>query len=198
LLNDVHDGAQYLARLLEFPFEQTYRVRRQINQSPLVWTSPSIANRDEKSYAFIRGQLLCRLEEVDEVQLSGLLDPASVAWELLPFSFVADWFIPIGSYLAKRSFAQSLKGTFVKTISRRVYCRYAGTVTNSGPNYYSECDVGAKALYRFTEMTRTVTSELQVPLPRFRSLKEVPSWTRASNALALLIQGHGSYRGNTR
>lgn len=29
----------------------------------------------------------------------GLLNPAMVMWELLPFSFVADWFVPIGDYL---------------------------------------------------------------------------------------------------
>lgn len=29
----------------------------------------------------------------------GLLNPASVAWELVPFSFVVDWFLPVGDYL---------------------------------------------------------------------------------------------------
>jgi len=31
----------------------------------------------------------------------GLLNPLEVAWELVPFSFVADWFLPIGSYLSQ-------------------------------------------------------------------------------------------------
>jgi hypothetical protein len=30
----------------------------------------------------------------------GLTDPLSIAWELVPFSFVLDWFGPIGDYLA--------------------------------------------------------------------------------------------------
>lgn len=29
----------------------------------------------------------------------GLLNPLSIAWELLPLSFVADWFVPIGNWL---------------------------------------------------------------------------------------------------
>lgn len=33
----------------------------------------------------------------------GLLNPAVVAWELVPFSFVADWFVGIGDYLASRT-----------------------------------------------------------------------------------------------
>lgn len=29
----------------------------------------------------------------------GLTDPVTVAWELVPFSFVVDWFVPVGEYL---------------------------------------------------------------------------------------------------
>lgn len=29
----------------------------------------------------------------------GLVNPALVAWELVPFSFIVDWFLPIGSYI---------------------------------------------------------------------------------------------------
>ncbi len=29
----------------------------------------------------------------------GLINPASLAWELVPYSFVVDWFMPIGNYL---------------------------------------------------------------------------------------------------
>jgi hypothetical protein len=31
----------------------------------------------------------------------GLTNPLELAWELLPWSFVADWFIPIGDYLSQ-------------------------------------------------------------------------------------------------
>lgn len=33
--------------------------------------------------------------------LFGFTNPLEVAWELVPFSFVADWFFPIGNYLAQ-------------------------------------------------------------------------------------------------
>jgi hypothetical protein len=29
----------------------------------------------------------------------GLINPASVAWELIPYSFVVDWFVPIGEWI---------------------------------------------------------------------------------------------------
>lgn len=33
----------------------------------------------------------------------GLVNPLTVAWEIVPFSFLVDWFIPIGSYLGSFS-----------------------------------------------------------------------------------------------
>lgn len=30
----------------------------------------------------------------------GITNPALIAWELLPWSFVADWFVPVGDYLS--------------------------------------------------------------------------------------------------
>lgn len=53
------------------------------------------------------GQLICsgrvRVVVTDPVlyQLEqlGLTNPALVAWELVPFSFVVDWFVPINSYI---------------------------------------------------------------------------------------------------
>lgn len=39
----------------------------------------------------------------------GLTNPVSIAWELLPLSFVVDWFIPIGSFLEALSAPLGLK-----------------------------------------------------------------------------------------
>lgn len=45
----------------------------------------------------------CRVEVVNpslhEADQLGLVNPISVAWELVPFSFVVDWFVPVSSFL---------------------------------------------------------------------------------------------------
>lgn len=41
----------------------------------------------------------------------GLINPASVAWELVPFSFVVDWFIPVGAFLSSMTATVGLSVT---------------------------------------------------------------------------------------
>jgi len=48
----------------------------------------------------------------------GFTNPTNVAWELVPFSFVVDWFLPIGDWLSSLS---SLDGLVIKESYRTVY-----------------------------------------------------------------------------
>lgn len=53
----------------------------------------------------------------------GLLNPASFAWELTPWSFVVDWFVPIGPLLAAFTAPIGLNfvsGTYAARVSRTV------------------------------------------------------------------------------
>jgi hypothetical protein len=73
----------------------------------------------------------------------GFTNPANVAWELLPFSFVADWFIPIGDFLSNLS---SLHGLTLKESYKTITIReevdrytflngYNGVMPIEGPVY---------------------------------------------------------------
>lgn len=42
----------------------------------------------------------------------GLVNPLSLAWELLPMSFVVDWFIPIGGFLRQLTAPLGLEFTY--------------------------------------------------------------------------------------
>lgn len=39
----------------------------------------------------------------------GLTDPLTLAWELLPYSFVVDWFLPIGAFLGRLNYDSGLQ-----------------------------------------------------------------------------------------
>lgn len=53
----------------------------------------------------------------------GLTNPASIAWEVVPFSFIVDWFIPISSYIQSLT---AFSGFTIKdkclSYSERLYC----------------------------------------------------------------------------
>lgn len=49
--------------------------------------------------AHVQATVRLSMSTVGTLEQFGVLNPASVAWELTPFSFVVDWFVNIGSYL---------------------------------------------------------------------------------------------------
>lgn len=190
LLKDVEGGAQFVAARMYPPVVQVYKARVQVAQA-VYKTTP---NAGGGGTCITRGQLIARIEEVDSIALSGLLDPMSVAWELLPFSFVADWFIPIGNYLQARSLNSALKGTYVRTITRRSELR----TDDSETNIYTTLENPGVRVDKVVSVTRTVDTSLAVPLPNFKPLMEVPSWKRAANAISLLTVTHGTMWGRSR
>lgn len=112
----------------------------------------------------------------------GLTDPASILWEVMPWSFAIDWFIPIGDYLDLLGFIPSLKGRGFSTSKLTVQTSSQGWVQitdlNQGcpaPRYFRKS----------VSFSRTVTSGLSVPHPVFRAgLKG----KRIANAVALAHQ----------
>lgn len=48
----------------------------------------------------VRSGLLCHVSEPSQIQIWGLDNIAETAWELLPFSFIIDWFFNVGQTIA--------------------------------------------------------------------------------------------------
>lgn len=49
---------------------------------------------------YIGGEVLVTNPNVLLAKSLGLTNPASIAWDAVPFSFVVDWFIPVGKFLS--------------------------------------------------------------------------------------------------
>lgn len=139
-------------------------------------------------------------EEVGFARQLGLLDPASVAWELLPWSFVVDWFIPIGSYLDVLNQVPLLKGRFLTT---EVYKRESNGfpevlnaffqyIENSTPYHEKIIAITEAPKYKDkrTVMTRTYSEDLGVPFPSMH-LGGAVQGKRLWNAISLAQQRFG-------
>lgn len=123
-------------------------------------------------------------EDASFARTLGLVDPASIAWEVVPYSFVVDWFIPVGTYLSVWSSIPSLKGRFLSTT--RIGQKHSGyrVISAAGNPGYN----GTKKTDEWFRIERTASSSLSVPMPTFNSVPKALSPKRILNAVALIHQ----------
>lgn len=132
-------------------------------------------------------RILALLTEVNTPALAGLQDPLSVAWELLPYSFVLDWFIPVGNYLQARALPQAISGQYIISYRRRARLNFLWIHQTSGSEQiiWKKRAEGSYEQYSFT---RSITTTLpNPPLPKIKPLGSVPSWQKALTSVALLV-----------
>jgi len=202
LLSDAYDGAQQLAHQLSVPLEM--RVRASVLKGK-VTTAFKYAGYSPSELAYY-GSLIGNVkthkrtltvyvkERPSTFASLGLQNPENVLWELMPRSFAADWFIPIGSYLTARGLSSLYPGEYVqgdllkgRTTMPQGLRNFFGTFD---PLNYSGYDWlppdQGKAVH--VGYTRSVSQSPAVPLPSFKPLAKVASWQHCANAVALLTQ----------
>lgn len=127
-----------------------------------------------------------------ELQQLGLANPALIAWELVPFSFVFDWFISVGNYLEGLT---ALTGVTVRRaleshkIVSGYYHSYPATLhTVSGFTYYTSAFSRRFSVRSYGREPLVVDPTLTFP-PPMKSF----SFEKTITSLALL---RGKYRGH--
>lgn len=118
----------------------------------------------------------------------GITNPALLAWELLPWSFVVDWFIPIGNYISSWDAALGLqfeKGTKV------VVDEFNWTATQAGGTHVSNnghtkvvSRNSVATVYNKVDLSRVALSGF--PSARPPSFKNPFSAEHVANLVALL------------
>lgn len=117
---------------------------------------------------------------------AGLSNPALLAWELLPYSFVVDWFLPVGNYLENM---KAMDGYEIKSINRTRFTKWSIDVSGDASSYSSlggEINAEKWTITYFESgisYTRDILHGLtQAPL----AFKNPVSIVHAANAIALL------------
>jgi len=119
----------------------------------------------------------------------GLTNPALLAWDLLPFSFVVDWFAPIGNYLESLSALQGLQfisGTrsILDTVDRN-YTIMGRSKVSPTTGRYTIIQGAGWGEQKTVAFTRASISSPSRPGP-FRLNPEAMGSDRPLKALALL------------
>lgn len=117
---------------------------------------------------------------VDALDGVGLANPLSVAWEVIPFSFVVDWFAPIGNVLAAATNTMGLRCLqTVETGRTNARVQMAG---DSSGGFTTK----GSARHELFLMYRAVSNDF--PIPEFYFNSSPFSTSHVTSALALLRQ----------
>lgn len=110
----------------------------------------------------------------------GLTNPALVVWDAVPFSFVVDWFVPVGQFLS----------SFTEYLGLSVSNTHATLFSNELCKY--ELFPKVEGVYYTVQEKIAITCDRQLTIPEVTLTARFPeriSVTRAATAVSLLLQG---------
>lgn len=158
----------------------------------VIYASNPGSSTKRTRYYYENAKTTCRMGlyyKMDQKMLAtlsglGLTSPVSLAWELVPYSFVVDWFLPIGPALNAFSAFEGL--TFVRGYKtyyteRTVFLNIDQTYSNSDATW---TDKGKSFGKRITVNRTALTA---FPGPVKPVLKNPYSFIHAANAAALIV-----------
>lgn len=118
----------------------------------------------------------------------GFVNPATVAWEMIPFSFVVDWFINVGQFLAS---ATDFLGLDIRDDYTTFFYKGSGRMAWSGATSPGGTLYSGETVYTLSGVDR----QLGLTKPVFSVKPEfLTGWRRAAHAVSLLTIGLKSLR----
>ncbi len=124
---------------------------------------------------------------MDFANIFGLTNPASIAWELVPFSFVADWFLPIGTALEQITSTVGLvfhRGTFsARHVLNRHSVGKTGILKQGGRTFIGDV-LQNQGVYQHVGIIRQVLFDF--PSVQWPTFKDPRSISHGLSAISLL------------
>jgi hypothetical protein len=194
LLQDVYGAAEALAKANgESVFKRTVTSAAShhdvVNAVRYGGLSQTIVIRDEHDFTYNR-RLRCTFQITNSaaktIAETGISNPALLAWELLPYSFVVDWFIPVGNFLEALDATAGcvfLNGTQSSGWRYKITSRGSGRQNVGTAGDYTCSGQGVGYFNQFLGDRRALIGFPSPPLPQ---LKNPFSLTHMFNAFALM------------
>lgn len=111
---------------------------------------------------------------------AGLINPAHVIWDAVPFSFVIDWFYPLGKYI--RSWSDFLGIDFINPFTTVTY-----RAADSGQG------TGLNAVYTRNSVAWKITRSIGTQAFKYTPVARLNwDWWKSATTISLLIQQLGS------
>jgi len=196
LLKDVHDMATATAELF-IEHQNVVRTAKGRAQTEGQWSTKNRPVQNQVVYEthatdriWVEVEVRYRIptSQINPINAFGLNNPLEVAWELVPFSFVVDWFLPVGDAIRSLTGYSGLEfaGGYSSFKHERVFTSKvygAGESVIGGTRWFDQS--GGAELTNFEyDQGRSVLAGF--PSPSFPSFKYPRSFAHATSAIALL------------
>lgn len=122
---------------------------------------------------------------IDMAKKHGLTDPLLLAWELMPYSFVIDWILPVGNYLSNLSAPHGLRFKRGWNTTKTLY--HGKSVLASGQGDWRGTESFA-CYEEGVQISRSVMTSFPKPTLTLAPFMNTARWT---SSLALLNQVFG-------
>lgn len=193
LINDIHDVAENIVGMARncdaIKVVGSAVINDRATLSAGTFLGIPITGERVTYEGFVQVMFKVRLRPAYDVDLAAWssLNPVSVAWELMPYSFVIDWVFDVGSYLRNLETALLSDNRFLDG-SVSVLTKYSTTVMlqkryQTGTDVY---DIAAQAVGERCNFGRTVLNSY--PRPYIPSFRVDLGASRLLSAAALLRQ----------
>lgn len=131
LISDINGAAEHLAEYLSKmqPVKSNGHAKRTVNTSVDSVVNGLQTNVTRSTTIRVKYGSSFGISDDVERQVSqlGFTNPAQVLWELVPYSFVVDWFLPIGNFMESLS---ALKGLNLIESYKTVFIEETETITS--------------------------------------------------------------------
>lgn len=148
---------------------------------PRDWRPAEIDRSSIEAYCAIRANVRVENKNAYLANRLGLINPAAVAWEVIPFSFAIDWFIPVSSFL--NSYTDQV-GWRADRLQVSLLDKCDSTWVIDNPYDSPENNIRLSHAVRHQ---RIIPSTLPIPGLFDRRGTGVRSLTRGATAIALLV-----------
>lgn len=186
LIIDVGAAARALAWSLDRPVYQKVTARRTKKGQ---WDYDAGDTARYRGSIVVKGQLVAILKsQPNASHVLGATDIPSALWERVPFSWIADWFVPIGGYLQGLQNVRTFGDVFtVNTVTTRTHREVLESRSPTGWKFqvdHPTFDYGVR-------VSRRCGVGLSVDLPTFKPLFHQDKSVRLRHTLEAIAVMHG-------
>lgn len=185
LMSDIHDQYKLFTEQIRKP-QIMKSVRNLADHYDHIDTWGRFGREEYEEEAQYRAKVFYRVEDsaLSRFHQIGLINPAEIAWALMPYSFVIDWFVPVGNVL--EAMTSSFGTTFIGGYYGTRLTGRQKRQEDPGDGYRTTCTMQTRyrQVRRFSYVRETMSG---YPIPGIY-YKDPFSSSHITSALALIRQ----------